>query len=131
VPNPTGHASNPLLGVFARPGSSPPAGLPGRQRHEEMASGRRSHGRRNRHDARPDGERVAGGSRGVLHVEAPTAALMAATTMPRPALKVAGRIRYWDDEDGTGVRCACHGAHYDTPDEMVKRHREEVKPNDQ
>jgi Rieske Fe-S protein len=45
-----------------------------------------------------------------------------ATTMPRPDFKVAATLRYYDDPDGAGVRCACHSAHYDTPDEMVKGH---------
>jgi hypothetical protein len=92
----------------ARPLSPPWLGLPGGEKNEI-------------HPPPDPGENAA--KSGVLHVEARAAALMAATTMPKPILKVAGKLRYWDDEDGAGVQCACHGARYDTPDEMVEAHR--------
>ena len=44
--------------------------------------------------------------------------------MAKPDLKVAGRWRYYGDEEGHGTRCACHGIHFDTPDEMVKWHKQ-------
>jgi hypothetical protein len=46
--------------------------------------------------------------------------------LPMAPLKVAGSFRYID-EDGSGVRCSCHGAHYATADELVKDHKKAAR----
>ena len=47
--------------------------------------------------------------------------------MPKPDLKVAGQWRYYEDPDGDGVRCACHGYRYGTPNELVKAHKKGMR----
>jgi hypothetical protein len=41
-------------------------------------------------------------------------------TLSRPL--VAGDLRYDEDGDG-GIRCLCHGTHFETPAEIVTAHR--------